>query len=347
MRSIHVSRCAIVGGAGFLGSHLTDFLVDSRGCTVTVVDNLCAGRREFVHKDAEFVHHDITGSEEFLTKLFKARRIEYVFNYAAHPYVPDSFDRPHHVFNTNASGAIKVINAAQEAGCKAILQVSSAELYGSGGESQRSLNDVYYGHDEDEDLSMQRIKEDFPVEPHSTYGTAKAAVDYYCQCAWRERETPVIALRQFNCCGTRDCLHPYVIPAIVEQMQEIIDHGKCSSASTAVIRLGNNTSRDFLDADDAVRMAVELLERGEFGHVYNLGSEESIKIYDLAQMIGEMMGFKETKVVEDESRKRPWEIWHLAACNDKLYSVGVSKPKSTLRQAIEKTVKWLVNEGAR
>ncbi len=72
MRSIRNAKVVVVGGAGFLGSHLVEHLIEDRGCEVVVVDNLCAGRREFVHERAEFVHHDITGSEEFLRKLFLA-----------------------------------------------------------------------------------------------------------------------------------------------------------------------------------------------------------------------------------------------------------------------------------
>ena len=119
-RNIRNTNVAVIGGAGFLGSHLTNHLIDDRGCEVLVVDNLCAGRREFVHPKAEFVHYDITGSEEFLTSLFRAHSIRYVFNYAAWPYIPNSFTRPLHVANVNFFGAMKVINAAQDAIIRAV-----------------------------------------------------------------------------------------------------------------------------------------------------------------------------------------------------------------------------------
>jgi len=71
-------------------------------------------------------------------------------------------------------------------------------------------------------------------------------------------------------CGERET-HDYVIPTIISQL-----------AQGPVVSLGNNSFRDFQYAGDAVRMAVELLEKGEFGEVYNMGSEDGIMIYDLA-----------------------------------------------------------------
>jgi nucleoside-diphosphate-sugar epimerase len=223
------------------------------------------------------------------------------------------------VFSVNATGAIKVINAAQEAGCEGILQVSSAELYGdwTGGDSIIAQSN--------------RIDEEVPVTPHSTYGAAKAAVDFFCQSAWRERLTPVIALRQFNCVGERET-HPYVIPEIISQL-----------AQGHIVKLGNNSFRDFQYAGDAVRMAVELLEKGEYGEVYNMGSEDGVQIYDLAVMLGELMGWgRERPVViqTDPDRVRPWEIWHLQSDNSKLYSAIKYRPQVTLSDALARTVEY-------
>ena len=311
MREIRSCNVAVVGGAGFLGSHLVDYLIKDRNCEVTVVDNLCAGRREFIHPLARFIHHDITGSEEFLTSIFKSHGICYVFNYAAWPYIPVSFQRPMQVFSVNANGAMKVINAAQAAGCIGILQVSSAEIYGN---------------------CEGQINEFAPVGPRSTYGAAKLAVDYYCQTAWKERQTPVIALRQFNCVGERET-HPYVIPEIISQLSE----GRNRNGMYYQVDLGNNTERDFLYAGDAVRGAVLLLEHGQFGEVYNLGSEGCISIYELAQLIGELMG-RPCVVRKDAARVRPWEIWHLWSDNTRLYGATGFTPTFTLRDALVATI---------
>ena len=324
---------AVTGGCGFLGSHLCDHLIEDRGCRVVCIDNLCAGRREFLHPDAVFVYADITQSEEYLRKVFVTHGVRFVMSYAAHPYVPDSYARPSQVCNVNFHGAMNVINAAESAGAAGILQVSSAEVYGTGKKSH-----YVYGED------PEKINESDPVTPHSTYGASKAAIDFYCQCRWREARTPVVALRQFNCLGERET-HPYVVPEILGQLSKQVTFGKYTPGGwpqAGVVRLGNNSSRDFLYAKDAVRSAVLLLERSvqerKFGEVYNLGSESSIKVYDLARLVGKVMGFDEVVVEEEGSRKRAWEIWSLTSDNSKINALIGKQPVTPLDEAIRRTV---------
>ncbi len=342
MRTLSGCNVVVVGGAGFLGSHLVAHLIEDRSCNVLVVDNLVAGRREFVHPDADFEHHDITGSEEYLCKLFRSffasrGKSGFVFNYAAYPYIPVSFERPLHVFNVNAMGALKVINAAQEAGAKGILQVSSAEIYGE--------------HPAEVDPSRRtpkgmKISEGDTVIPHSSYGAAKAAIDSMVQVRWRESRCPVLALRQFNCVGERET-HPYVIPEIISQLSQVESNRVSISNEAPTVRLGNNSFRDFQYAGDAVQMAAELLEKGEFGDVYNMGSEGGIQVYDLAVQIGVAMGFPDVRVVEDESRRRPWEIWHLQSDNSKLYRTIEGRASTPLADALHRTVRWYQDHGCR
>jgi nucleoside-diphosphate-sugar epimerase len=313
-RNICECKTCVVGGAGFLGSHLVDHLIQDRKCEVLVIDNLVTGLRKFIHPLAKFEHCDISGSEEYIRRLFLHYQPRFVFNYAAEPYIPVSFSRPLYVFAVNAFGALKVINAAQEVGCEGILQVSSAEIYGD---------------------QKGRINEEAKVTPHSSYGASKAAIDAMVQVRWREAKTPVIALRQFNCVGERET-HPYVIPEIISQL----------SRSDTVL-LGNNSFRDFQYAGDAVRMAAELLEKGQFGEVYNMGSEEGVQIYNLVPMIAELMGVNPCKTLMDDARRRPWEIWHLCSDNTKLYSVVDYRPMINLKEALRRTVAYYRSNGNR
>lgn len=309
MRNINNCNVAVIGGAGFLASHLTDYLIEERNCNVVVVDNLISGNKKYINKKAKFIYHDITGSEFALYNIFKDNKIDFVFNYAAEPYIPVSFERPLHTFNINAMGALKVMNSAQDAGVKGILQVSSAEIYGE---------------------AKGRIDETEPVVPHSTYGAAKAAIDSLVQIRFKEAGTPVISMRQFNCLGERET-HPYIVPEIINQVSKVDFAGK--------VYLGNNSFRDFQYAGDAVRMAVELLEKGNFGDVYNMGSEEGIKMYDLAILIAKLMG-KEATVEVDQAKIRPWEIWYLQSNNTKLYSIIDYRPKVSIEEGLKKTIKF-------
>lgn len=319
-------KYCVIGGAGFLGSHLVDFLI-ANGDEVLVLDNLIAtGHKKFINPKAKFIWCDITHSESQLRKIFETHQIDYVFNYAAEPYIPVSFNRPLHVFDINARGALMVMNAAQEAGVKKMLQVSSAEIYG--------------------DAPNHKIDETHPPIPHSTYGAAKLAIDNLIQCRWKEAKTPVISMRQFNCYGPHET-HPYIIPEIIEQVSKIKDHYSpdfkiSGDQLLAEVHLGNNSFRDFQYAGDAVRMAFDLLHQGQPGEVYNMGSENGIQIYDLAVLIGNLMGVK-VEVKQDPERVRPWEIWHLQSDNTKLYSTITARPEVSFEDGLKKTIEDYYN----
>ncbi|MFA5056477.1 MAG: NAD-dependent epimerase/dehydratase family protein [Opitutaceae bacterium] len=315
MRTIKNCKACVIGGAGFLGSHLVDHLIDDRGCDVLVLDNLINGHTKHIHRDATFVWHDIREGEHETARLLQQHGVRYVFNYAAEPYIPECFERPTHFFTINATAVLSVLNACKLAEVEGLLQVSSAEIYGD---------------------MKGAIKESDPVCPHSTYGVSKMAADGLVQVRWREAKVPAIAMRQFNCVGERET-HEYVIPEIISQIAE----------NGPTIRLGNNSTRDFQYAGDAVRMAVALLECGQFGEVYNMGSEECVTIYDLAKLIGELMGHESITIVPTEAKRRPWEIWHLQSDNSKLYGVIDTRPAVPLREALRRTINYYQQNGSR
>ena len=312
MRDIRNVNVCVIGGAGFLGSQLVDHLIEDRDCRVIVLDNLITGLKKHINRSATFKWFDIRDDENELAKIFTENDIDYVFNYAAEPYIPECFERPMHFFDINATSVLRVLNACQKAGIKGLLQVSSAEIYGD---------------------MTGKITENDPIVPHSTYGVSKVAADGLVQVRWREGGVPAIAMRQFNCVGERET-HAYVIPEIIHQLD-----------TSNSINLGNNSFRDFQYSGDAVRMAVELLEKGEFGEVYNMGSEGGIKIYDLAHLIGSLMGHEEVIINVDQARVRPWEIWHLQSDNTKLYSVIGQKTPTHLEEALRRTIAYYYENG--
>jgi UDP-glucose 4-epimerase len=307
VREIRGCPVAVIGGAGFLGSHLCEHLLTERGCRVVVIDNLSIGRMEHVHPDAVFEKYDITGSEEGLQRLFEKHRIRYALNYAAVPFVPSGFTRPLPTFEVTAAAVLKVLVACERAGVEGLLQVGSGEIYGN---------------------SHGSIGEDDVPEPHSTYGVSKLAADGLVRVRWKEAGTRAMVMRQFNCYGPQ-CTWPYVIPTIISQLAE-----------GPVVFLGNNSRRDFQYCGDAVRMAVELLECGDWGGVYNMGSESSVLIFDLAQLIGKLMGHDEVRIEVDPARVRPKdvEIWHLCSDNAKLYGAIKRRPETPLEEGLRKTI---------
>jgi nucleoside-diphosphate-sugar epimerase len=312
MRKVQNTNVCVIGGAGFIGSHLVDYLIEEKNCNVIVLDNLITGQTKNINPKAKFIWHDIRDNENELTRILKNNNVEYVFNYAAEPYIPECFERPMHFFDINATSVLRVLNACQNANIKGLLQVSSAEIYGD---------------------MKGKITEKDPVEPHSTYGVSKLAADGLVQVRWKEAKVPAIAMRQFNCVGERET-HEYVIPEIISQLSK-----------SNKVKLGNNSFRDFQYAGDAVSMAVELLEKGEFGEVYNMGSEDGIQIYDLAHLIGKLMGHEQVEIEIDQARVRPWEIWHLQSDNTKLYSVIGNKIPISLEESLTKTIHYFYNNG--
>lgn len=312
MRQIKNVNVCVIGGAGFIGSHLVDYLINERDCNVLVLDNLITGQTKNINPKAKFIWHDIRDNENELTRIFQSHQIEYVFNYAAEPYIPECFERPMHFFDINATSVLRVLNACQVANIKGLLQVSSAEIYGD---------------------MVGKITEKDPVEPHSTYGVSKLAADGLVQVRWKEAKVPAIAMRQFNCVGEKET-HEYVIPEIISQLSK-----------SSKVKLGNNSFRDFQYAGDAVSMAVELLEKGEFGEVYNMGSEDGIQIYDLANLIGKLMGRESVEIEVDQARVRPWEIWHLQSDNTKLYSAIGNKIPTSLEESLKRTIQYFYDNG--
>jgi nucleoside-diphosphate-sugar epimerase len=312
MRQIKNVNVCVIGGAGFIGSHLVDYLINERDCNVLVLDNLITGQTKNINPKAKFIWHDIRDNENELIRIFQSHQIEYVFNYAAEPYIPECFERPMHFFDINATSVLRVLNACQVANIKGLLQVSSAEIYGD---------------------MVGKITEKDPVEPHSTYGVSKLAADGLVQVRWKEAKVPAIARRQFNCVGEKET-HEYVIPEIISQLSK-----------SSKVKLGNNSFRDFQYAGDAVSMAVELLEKGEFGEVYNMGSEDGIQIYDLANLIGKLMGHESVEIEVDQARVRPWEIWHLQSDNTKLYSAIGNKIPTSLEESLKRTIQYFYDNG--
>ena len=305
-------KYCIIGGAGFIGSNIVDALID-KGHEVVVVDNLISGIRSFIHKDASFEWGDIRTPSD-LDRIFKKYDgFDRVINLAAQPYIPECYDDPELFFETNANGTLNVLRACERYKVPKMLQYASAEEYGT---------------------QKGKISEDVPIHPQSTYGVSKVAADYLCSVRHKEGGIHAIALRQFNCYGPRET-HEYVIPEIITQL----DKGP-------KIGLGNiKSARDFLYVEDAAEYAIELIEKGEPGEIYNLGASECITIEDLAHLIGRLMGHEKIEIWIDEKKLRPWDIERLESDNTKIHSLLSYRPQTQFEEGLKKTISYFKEKG--
>ncbi len=170
----------VTGGAGFIGSHLTDRLIDM-GHTVLVVDNLTTGCREFVNPKAEFVEMDIRSQE--LIDLFKRFKPDYVFHEAAQTMVPVSMKNPRLDCDVNLMGLINVLEACLVAKVKKILMPSSAAVYG--------------------DLDTLPLTEEMQGHPSSFYGLTKLTTESYLKLYYEAFGLPYQCFRYSNVYGPR------------------------------------------------------------------------------------------------------------------------------------------------
>jgi len=308
-----VKNIAVIGGAGFIGSHVVDILV-KQGQNVVIIDNLTSGSKKNINPGAEFIKYDITQPWGELAELFQNAWIDEVYHLAAEPYIPECYEFPEKFFQVNANGTMNVLLACREAKVKKILYWSSSEVYGTG----EGLMD-----------------ENFPLNPQSTYAVSKLAGDRLAFTLFKEQGIPTIILRQFNCYGPRET-HEYVIPEIIFQLSQ-----------RKQLKLGNiKAKRDFTYVEDAAEMAIELMREGTPGEVYNLGFGRTYSIEYLAKTIGNLMGI--IPIIEiDKKRLRPHDVEYLCCDNSKTFKKIKARPKTDIKTGLDKTIQWFYENNKR
>jgi nucleoside-diphosphate-sugar epimerase len=307
----------VTGGAGFIGSTLVRELL-GEGAEVLVYDNLFSGHLsnlEEVLDEITWMEGDIL--DPAFREVLRKHDVEYVFNLAAEPYIPDCYERPKKFFEVNANGTLNVMLACKEEGVKRVLQYSTSEVYGS--------------------AKYTPMCEHHPTLPLSTYAVSKLAADRLCYTLHHEQGVPVIILRQFNTYGPRET-QPYIIPELITQL-----------ARTNRLRLGNvRARRDFTYVEDAAKGAIALMrEKKAEGEVFNLGTGKDVSIEELAHLTGELMGHGSVKITVEEARLRPLDVERLQANYFKAYRLTGWEPKTELREGMEKTIEWFREHGDR
>jgi UDP-glucose 4-epimerase len=252
-------RALVTGGAGFIGSHITDALVDA-GHAVTVVDDLSRGRRAQVNAAATFVELDITSDR--LAAAVAAASPEVVFHHAAQIDVRESVRDPLHDADVNVVGTVNLLRAAVDAGTRRVVFASS------GG--------AIYG-----DAAVIPTPEDQPCLPASPYGTAKLCAEAYGGTFSRQAGLEFVALRYANVYGPRQDPHGEAGVVAIFALRLI-------NGDRAVINGDGTQTRDYVHVQDVVGANVAAVD-GPPG-VYNVGTGVETDVNELYLMLAAVSG---------------------------------------------------------
>lgn len=254
----------VTGGAGFIGSHLVEGLVD-RGYQVRVVDNLCTGNVEnlkAVANEIEFLEADVNDSER-LTGVMKG--VDVVFHQAALASVPLSLEQPHQVNQACVNGTLNVLEIAKNCGVQKLVYAASSSCYG----------DKPYASKRESDELMTM----------SPYAAAKLAGEFYCQAFYHSFGLETVGIRYFNVFGPRqDPDSPYsaVIPLFITWML---------SGQSPIVYGDGLQSRDFTYVKDIVQGNVLAAEKsGIGGRVFNVANGRSTDLLTLIRLLNQFLG---------------------------------------------------------
>jgi nucleoside-diphosphate-sugar epimerase len=258
------SRALITGGAGFIGSHLVEYLLN-RGKQVTVIDDLSTGRFENIahlvgNPNFRFAIDTIT-NQVVMDRL--ASECEVIFHLAAAVGVYLIVEKPVHTIETNVMGTEAVLKAALRYRAKVML-ASTSEVYGKG-------NHVPFKEDDNVVLGPTS-------RSRWSYAASKMVDEFLALAYQREKGLPVVIFRLFNTVGPRQTgQYGMVVPRFIQQ---------ALLGENLTVYGDGEQSRCFLHVRDAVEAIVSLAEcREATGEVFNVGSTEEVTILDLARKI--------------------------------------------------------------
>ncbi len=265
---MHDTKTVLVtGGAGFIGSHLVDALIEGGRHTVVVIDNFSWGKEENLahHADSDRLTIYRRDVRSDLADIFASHRFDAVFHLAALHKVQYSIQYPDETHDVNINGTVNLLHACRAHGVKRFIFSSSAAVYGA---QPRS------------DLS-----EEASTRPLSPYGLHKAAAEQYCALYAMLYGLETISLRYFNAFGPRqDARSGYagVIPIFMSQL---------ASGTRPVINGDGTQTRDFVpvgDIVDANLRAMECSDARAFGAAFNIGSGRAVSVRELYEKIAKL-----------------------------------------------------------
>jgi dTDP-glucose 4,6-dehydratase len=306
----------ITGAGGFIGSHLTEKLVN-QGAKVRAFVRYNSrndpGLLRLLSGDLWNEIEVISGDLRDLATIQKAMgKVSHVFHLGALIAIPYSYLHPAEVVETNIMGTLNVLLAAREAQVTRVVHTSSSEVYGT--------------------ALRVPIDESHPLQGQSPYSASKIGADKIAESFYAAYNLPVVTLRPFNTYGPRQSTRA-VIPTLITQ-----------ALKNGTLHVGNlDAKRDFTYVDDTVEGFLKIASTPNIeGSTINLGTGTEIRIGDLAKKIISMVG-KPIKIQVDPIRLRPEksEVNRLLS-NNKLALERLGwKPEVTLDDGLCQTMDWL------
>ncbi len=311
-------RYLITGGAGFIGSHLAERLVD-RGDHVVLLDNLSTGSMENIRhlKSSPRMEYHLDGIENRQLVAELVDDADVVVHLAAAVGVKLIVESPVRTIETNVNGTQMILEAACRKR-KLVLAASTSEVYG------KNTNVPFH---EDADLVLGPT-----TKGRWSYAASKALDEFLALSYWKEKKLPVIVVRLFNTVGPRQTgRYGMVLPNFVKSALE--------NKPISIFGNGKQT-RCFCDVRDTVEALMRLMDTERaVGEVTNVGSTEEITIEDLAQQVKERT--KSTSAIEyipyDKAYEPGFEdMMRRVPSVDKLFALTGFRPETRLTEIIDR-----------
>ena len=308
-----MKKALIIGAAGFVGSYLARELMDNHGMEVHATK---MSKEDLVIEGAQVHQLNILNKEDIVTLLYEVRP-DYIFHLAAQSSVSVAWRNPGLTIDVNVKGSVNLLDAIRE-----LYYKPSVLLIGSGEE---------YGHIKEGETP---IKEDNHVRPGNIYAATKVCQNMIASIYAQAYDMNLMMVRAFNHIGPSQA-PIFVVSDFCKQVAEI-EAGK----KEPIMYVGNLAAkRDFTDVRDVVRAYALLIQKGEAGETYNVGSGHAYAIQEILDLIISLSSV-DIKVEIDPNKIRPVDVPIIEADITKLNAVTGWKPEIELRQTIQETLDY-------